>query len=96
MFKKMFIPQSLCSYSFLPKYHTLPSPLSRHQQLLYPPGKGRQASVLSLFDYCSFIAPAGFGVFAHLGFGGFAHWENGFFAHPGLEVFAHLEIGVFF
>jgi hypothetical protein len=53
--------------------YTLPSPLSRHQQLLHPPGKGRQASDLSLFDYCSFIAPTGFGVFAHPGFGGFAH-----------------------
>jgi hypothetical protein len=93
----MFIPQSLCSYSFLPKDHTLPSLLSQHQQLLHPPGKGRKASILSLFDYCSFIAPAGFMVFAHLTFGGFAHREMGFFLLiPDWRGFAHLKMGVFF
>jgi hypothetical protein len=87
MFKKCLSHSLYVATPSSGKITLSPYPLSRHQQLLHPPGKGRQASVLALFDYCSFIAPAGFGVFAHPAFG--------VFAHPRFKRFAHREMGFF-
>jgi hypothetical protein len=75
----------------------------RHQQLLRPPGKGRQASVLSLFDYClSLLLPdLGYLLIRHSWYllirdlGDLLTGKWGFFAHPRLDRFAYLEMGVF-